>query len=93
MSKPTYSTSTGERLTTSQIETRITYAKGLKLDQQLQELGYNRCEDCLRNATGTYLDCSHDISVKECKESGQAELAFDVNNIMVRCRDCHKKHD
>lgn len=90
--KPTYSTSTGERLTTKQIETRMTYAKGLKLEKQHIELGYNVCTECFRNDC-TPIDCSHDVSVKEAKESGQAELCWDLDNITILGRKCHQKKD
>jgi len=61
---------------------------------QKETFGYNFCEekDC-HKSQGVYLDCSHDISVDECQKSGRTELAWDVNNITIRCRDCHNKHD
>ncbi len=27
------------------------------------------------------------------RNEGKAELAYDVNNITIRCRECHRKHD
>jgi len=92
MSKPTYSTSTGKRLTTSQIETRITYAKGLLLQNQLDEHGYNFCTTCKRNDCKP-ITCAHIITVKECKESGRAELAYDVENMTPEGLPCHQKRD
>ena len=88
----TYSTSTGERIKKSVIDEKIKQAKAKKLEQQLDDWGYYFCEDC-SVSTGTYLDCSHDISVKEAQETGRAELSWDVNNLTVRCRECHNKHD
>ena len=87
-----YSTSDGSRLKQSVIESLIKKAKAEKLRQMQDEYGYIFCEVC-GISNGTYLDCSHDISVKEAKESGCTELAFDVNNITIRCRKCHQIHD
>lgn len=80
----TYSTSNGERLTTSQIDTRVKKAKGLLIEKQFIDLGYNVCTECFRNDCKP-LDCSHNISVKEAKETGRAELCFDINNMEVLC--------
>jgi len=87
-----YQTSDGSRLKQSVIERLIKKAKAEKVRQQFDEFGYNFCEDC-KISNGTYIDCSHDISVKKCKENGNTELCFDVNNITMRCRKCHQKHD
>lgn len=90
----TYSTTTGERLNRQQIETRIRKAKGLLIDQQLLHYGYNFCQSCgINQNAGIPLDCSHTVSVKECLETGKAELAFDVDNMRVLCRRCHNEHD
>ncbi|WP_233901399.1 hypothetical protein [Tenacibaculum piscium] len=59
---------------------------------QFDEYGYNFCENCKRS-NGTYIDCSHDVSVKKAKEIGKTELCFSVDNITMLCRDCHKKKD
>lgn len=87
-----YSTSDGSRLKQSVIDSLIKKAKAAKIREMQDEYGYVFCEEC-NISNGTYLDCSHDISVKEAKESGRTELAFDVNNITIRCRKCHNKHD
>ena len=92
MSKPTYSCTDGTRLTTSQIDTRITLAKGILLDNQRQQHGYNFCETCKRNDC-IPVTCAHLISVKECKESGRSELAFSVSNMIPEGLPCHKKRD
>jgi hypothetical protein len=88
----TYSTSSGERFKKSVIDVKVKRAKATKLEEQLDEYGYNFCEVC-HKSSGTYLDCSHDISVKTAQETGHTELAWDVNNITIRCRLCHQKHD
>ena len=89
----TYSTSTGERFSQSQIERRITDAKAKALQNQIDEFGYNFCEQCGKNGSSTRLDCSHEISVKRAKEEGKTEQCWNVKNIVIRCRGCHQKHD
>ena len=89
----TYKSSTGERYTQNQIDRKITEAKAKVIQNQINEYGYNFCEDCGRNASGMRLDCSHDISVKRAKEEGRTEQCWNVKNIVIRCRDCHQKHD
>lgn len=92
--KNTYATNgEGElRLTRSQIEARIRKAKKKKLYNQELEHGYNFCKLCKANSS-VRLDCSHVVPVKECLETGRAELAYDVKNIDVLCRSCHQKRD
>ncbi len=87
-----YKTSSGERLDKKIIDRRVTQAKRKKVDSQCGEYGYNFCEVC-GVSSGTYLDCSHDISVDKCQKEGKTELAYDVDNITIRCRSCHRKHD
>ena len=87
-----YATSDGSRLKQSTIDNLIRKAKAEKVREQFEEHGYNFCEKCGRS-NGTYIDCSHNISVKECKETGQTELAFSTDNITMLCRPCHQKKD
>lgn len=87
-----YNLSNGERIKKTVIDSRVKKAKEQVLDNQLIEFGYNFCVNCKRS-TGVYLDCSHIVSVKDCQEMGKSELAYDVNNIEVLCRNCHKKID
>lgn len=88
----TYSTSDGERLSTKQIDARIKKAKAEKLEEFMSEYGFVFCEDC-GISSGTRFDMSHNVSVYEAKKSGMAELCWDVANIKIRCRACHRKHD
>lgn len=88
----TYKCSDGSRLRQSVIDRLIRKAKAEKVRQQHDEHGYNFCEEC-GISNGTRLDCSHNESVKSCKENGRTEKAFDVNNITIRCRKCHQKKD
>ena len=87
-----YKLSDGSKLPKSTIDRKIRDAKKLKKDMFLLEHGFIFCEECKRSS-GTRFDMSHDISVDECQKSGRSELAYDVNNITIRCRECHIKHD
>jgi len=88
----TYLDSYGKRWTSAQIEKKIHQAKVLKYTEMMDEYGYIFCEDCERNDC-TPVDMSHDISVDQCKKNGYVEKAWDVNNITMRGRTCHRKHD
>jgi hypothetical protein len=89
----TYRTSSGEKFTTAQVESRMRIAKAAALEKQFNEFDYNFCEECGRNASNTRLDCSHDISVKKAKENGQTEQCWNVGNITILCRECHQEKD
>lgn len=88
----TYSTSNGERFTQAQIDRKIRQAKAQLIENQLNDFGYNFCEQCGKSR-GDYLDCSHDISVKKAKEEGQTELCWKVQNMTLLCRTCHQEKD
>lgn len=86
--------SDGTKVTKAFIDRQVRKAKARKIKNQKEEIGYNRCEVCGINAnSGVYLDCSHTVSVNDCQNIGHAEKAWDVDNIKIRCRECHKKHD
>lgn len=89
----TYKTSSGKRYTQPEIEKKIREAKKQLLQNQLFDFGYNFCEECGHNGSGTRLDCSHTISVKKAKENGQTELCWDVSNLRVLCREHHSEYD
>ena len=84
-------TSDEERVAKSTIDAKVRVAKSNALSEQFYEFGYNFCTDCL--TSNGILDCSHTISVDEAQKTRRTELAWDVDNIKVRCRDCHIKHD
>ena len=89
-----FSTSTGERISKAEIDRRVREAKQEKINRMNEEYGYIFCEVCgINGNAGVPLDCSHTISVDECQKSGQAELAWSVDNIKIRCRRCHQIHD
>ena len=92
MNKPTYSDSEGNRYTTSQIEHRIKKAAIEKLDIQFLEHGYNFCQKCKRNGDMP-LDVSHTISRKKAKEDGNVEKLWDLDNLEILGRKCHKEKD
>lgn len=93
-----YRDSQGNIWTSDQIERKVRQAKKEKHEQIIDEYGYPFCEEvgCGKNANaGEPIDCSHDISVDKCKNTSQypLELAWDVNNITLRCRTHHRAHD
>lgn len=90
----TYYKSDGTSVSSAQVERRIRVAKQAKLDRHDRIFGYVFCEDCKRNENcGEPIDLSHNISVKKAKEMRKVELAWSVDNIKLRCRICHRKHD
>lgn len=46
-----------------------------------------QCESCHKWNVG--LDRSHTISRARCKQLGRNELMWDIENIVLECRDCH----
>jgi len=88
----TYEDRDGNRYTKGAIDRKTSDAKKRKLESFMDEWGYFFCEDCGRSS-GVYLDCSHNISVDRCQKEGHVEDAWDVGNITIRCRDCHRIHD
>ena len=88
----TYKTSSGERIKKSVIDRLVRSAKSQVIVNQVNTFGYNFCEEC-KQSSGAYLDCSHTLSVDQCQKQGKSELAWDVDNIRVLCRSCHRKHD
>lgn len=89
----TYRCSDGTRVDQSAIDRKIRNAKAELLTRQLEEYGYNFCDDCGANKHSGPLDCSHNISVKAAKEMGRTELSWTVSNLRVRCRKCHQALD
>lgn len=88
----TYKCSDGTRVSQAQIDRRVKKAKAQKLQQFLDTHGYFFCEDCKQNDCKP-IDCSHDIPVDKAKKEGRTELAWDVDVITLRGRDCHEKLD
>jgi len=97
----TYKTSTGERITKEKIDKLVRLAKSKKLENQLNEHGYNFCEQCANEGLPgsaseleiRTLDCAHILSVDRCQKMGKSELAWDVSNIRILCRAHHREHD
>lgn len=76
----------------AEIDRKVRQAKQRLLDGYFYAYGYNFCQECRMN-DDVPLDCAHIISVDECQKTGRAELAWDVRNMMVLGRRCHRKHD
>jgi len=87
-----YKKSDGNYIDKKTIDRLVKEAKKYKLDCFFELHGYYFCEDCERSDRHP-IDCSHNISVDQCQKQGKTELAYDVDNITLRCRSCHKKHD
>ena len=92
MTKPTYSDSQGNRHNTDQIERKILKAGRDIIELQYKELGYNVCTKCKKNNCKP-IDVSHDISRKVAKETGTVEVLWNINNLEILGRKCHKIKD
>ncbi len=79
--------SDGTRLKNSVIDSRIRKAKSDKL-RQMQPEGTDRCCERCGSNQGR-LTMSHLISVKEAKESGRSEIAYDIDDMELACEKCH----
>lgn len=88
-----YKDSDGNRISKKQIDINVKSAKKIKLSKQIDEHGYNFCEQC--GTVNDYLDCSHRISVNDCQSKSRIplELAWDVSNIDILCRRHHQERD
>ncbi len=82
-----YYTSTGDRISQATLDRRIRRAKQVKKER----LEGDFCEEC--GACGVVLDMSHDMSIQDAKNARMVELCYDVENLSLICRDCHKKKD
>jgi len=89
---PTYSDDKGNRYTTQQIDSKMRKAKEIILELQFLDYGYNFCTKCKRNDCKP-IDVSHNISVKKAKETGNAQLCWDLDNLEILGRKCHAKKD
>jgi 5-methylcytosine-specific restriction endonuclease McrA len=90
----TYKTSQGERIKKSEIDHRVRWAKKAALTKQINEHGYNFCENTIcSHPNMAPFDCAHIISVNECQKQGKSELAWDIKNIQILCRTCHQWYD
>ena len=67
-------------------------SKETVLELQFLEYGYNFCTKCSRNDCKP-IDVSHNISVKKAKETGNAQLCWDLDNLEILGRKCHAKKD
>lgn len=88
----TYSDSKGNRWTTKQIDRKSDRTAKMLLEIQYINHGYNFCE-CCHKSSGVYLDVSHTVSRKKAKENGKSELCWDISNMEILCRRCHRRKD
>ena len=89
-----FTDSRGRKFQKGTIDRMVNDAKRQRMQMQVDEYGYNFCEDCERN-TCQPVDMSHDISVDQCQKDPNTplELAWSISNITPRGRKCHIKHD
>ena len=84
-----YFDSDGNKYSQGQIDFRIKRAGLEVLDLQFLEHGYNFCTKCHRNDCKP-IDVAHIISRKKAKELKQVELSWDIGNLEILGRKCHK---
>lgn len=87
-----YKMSDGLYVEKSVIDRRVRKAKEQKLAMHLEEHGYFFCTTCNNNEDKP-IDVAHVISVDECQKTGKSELAWNLTNMIVEGRECHKKRD
>lgn len=92
MSKNHFHCSDGTRVSKTTIDRKTREAKRIKLLMQIEDIGFNRCEQCKRNDC-VPVDVSHIISVDTAQKSGRAELCWDTDNMTILGRNCHRKRD
>jgi len=92
MSKPTYSDSRGNRYTTDQINRLSDKTAKILLQEQLDDHHYNFCTKCKRNDCKP-IDVSHNVSRNEAKKNGNVEIIWNIENMEILGRRCHKIKD
>lgn len=76
-----YKTSDGERVTQTQINSRLSKAKKGFIERYV-------CESCSNNSN-KFAAWSHTIAQKRCKELHKTELIWMEGNGSWDCHDCH----
>ena len=84
VSTSTYRTSDGTRVKKSIIDTRIRSAK----KKLISDNHHHNCQGC--GSSSDILDCSHTLSVNDCQNRGMSEQSYNVANLSLDCRDCHR---
>jgi hypothetical protein len=87
-----YNLSNGLKIEKSAIDRKIRQAKEAKLNEHFDQYGYYFCTTCKQN-DDVPIDVAHIISVDACQKSGRSELSWDLNNLVVEGRKCHRKRD
>jgi hypothetical protein len=83
----------GKQYTQKQINVYVGLASKILFDEQKDEHGFNFCEKCDHNGTEYKLDPAHIKSRKWCKDNSDIELSWDLDNLKVLSRKCHKTYD
>lgn len=81
-------TSSGERFSKKQIDTKIRKAKKDFVINYTAYLGYHFCSALERNVDEP-VDVSHIISVRECQNAGRTEEAWNPDNMQMESRTQH----
>ena len=84
--------SNGDKVSKANIDKYVRTAKQEKVQAQYAEYGFNFCEGD-EPEHESILDCAHIESVDSCQKNGHAEKAWDIENIKILCRSCHRLHD
>ena len=88
----TYKCSDGSKVTQAQIDRNIRKAKELLIQSCIDRYGYVYCQKCKQNDCKP-VDCSHNKSIRQCKNEGKTELCWSLNNMELIGRNCHKIKD
>lgn len=84
-----YPDSNGLMIEKSKIDRNVAATKKKYLEQFFDEHRYHFCERTERS--DGWIDCSHIVSVDQCQKNAMCELAWDINNLELLCRDEHNK--
>jgi len=93
----------GEKYSQVDINRNLTKAKGELLEAQRNEWGWSFCEKCKELSEKGWrvpdelkyktITCAHIKSVKKCKEDGEIEKIWDVDNMIPECLHHHGIRD
>ena len=93
----------GEKYTQQQIEANLKKTKTEIKQSQIDEYGWSFCVKCFelsqkgmripKDMEHTIIDMSHIKSIQDCKNDGEIERIWDVDNIEMLCRFHHLAHE
>ena len=87
-----YKLSDGTYINKSVLDARISQAKVEKLRHHLDKYDYYFCTTCKQNDCKP-IDVAHIKSVNDCQKDGCAEMAYNLDNLVIEGRKCHEKRD